>query len=129
MKILKDYDNLYLKCHVLLLANVFEIFWNNSLKNYGLCPSHYLSVPTLSWEAMLNITKVELELNPDSGMYIFFEKGTRGEVSHFSNKYSKASDNYLKSNDPKQEYNHIIYLDEDNLYGYVSFLQQGNSNG
>ena len=30
-------------CDVLLLADVFEKFRNNTLKNYGLCPSHYLS--------------------------------------------------------------------------------------
>ena len=47
MKTMKDYHNLYLKCGVLLLADVFEKFKNNSLKNYRLCPSHYLSVPAL----------------------------------------------------------------------------------
>ena len=53
---MKDYHNLYLKCDVLLLADVFEKFRNNSLKNYGLCPSHYLSAPDLSSDAMLNMT-------------------------------------------------------------------------
>ena len=43
MKTMKYYHNLYLKCDVLLLADVSEKFRNNSLKNYGLCPSHYLS--------------------------------------------------------------------------------------
>ena len=33
MKTVKDYHNLYLKCNVLLLADVFEKFRNNSLKN------------------------------------------------------------------------------------------------
>ena len=41
IKTMKDYHDLYLKCDVLLLADVFEKFINNSLKNYGLCPSHY----------------------------------------------------------------------------------------
>ena len=48
MKTMKDYQNLHLKCDVLLLANVFEKYRSNSLKNYGLCPSHYLSAPLLS---------------------------------------------------------------------------------
>ena len=43
--ILKDYHNLYIKCDVLLLADVFGKFRNNSLKNYGLCPIDYLSAP------------------------------------------------------------------------------------
>ena len=45
---INDYDNLHLKCDVLLFADDFEKFRNNSLKNNGLCPSHYLSAPVLS---------------------------------------------------------------------------------
>ena len=55
----------YLKCDILLLADVFEKFRNNSLQNYGLCPSHCLSAPGLSSDPMLNMTKLELELIPD----------------------------------------------------------------
>ena len=53
MKMMKDYDNLHLKCDILLLTVVFEKFRNNRLKNYGFCPGHYLNVPGLSWDAML----------------------------------------------------------------------------
>ena len=77
MKTLKDYHDLYLKFDVLLLVDAFEKFRNNSLKDYGLCPSHYLRTPALSCDAMLNMIKVELELIPDPEMYVFFEKGTR----------------------------------------------------
>ena len=55
---------------VLLLANVFEKCRNNSLKNY-------LSAPDLSWNAIIKMTKVEVELIPDHDMNIYFEKGTR----------------------------------------------------
>ena len=73
MKTMKGYHDLYLKCDVLLLADVFEIFRNNSLKNYGLCPSHYLSAPGLSWDTMLKMTKIKLIIISDPDMYIFFE--------------------------------------------------------
>ena len=53
MKTMKDYHDLYLKYDVLLLADVFQKFRKNSLKNYGLCQSHYLSALGLSWDAML----------------------------------------------------------------------------
>ena len=33
MKMMKDYPNLYLKCDVLMLADMFAKFRNNSLKN------------------------------------------------------------------------------------------------
>ena len=62
MKTMKDYLYLDLKSDILLLADVFEKFRNNILKNYGLCPSHYLIVPGLSWNAMFKMTKIELEL-------------------------------------------------------------------
>ena len=92
---------------------------NNSMKKYGLCSSHYLSAPALRWDAMLNMTKVELELISDPDIYIFFEKGTRGGVSYISNRYSKDNNKYLKSYDSNQESKHIIYLDANNLYGYA----------
>ena len=114
----KYYHDFYLKCDVLLLADVFEKFRNNSLKNYGLCPSYYLSAPALSWDAMLNMTKIP-KLISDLNMYIFFEKGMRGETSYIPNRYSKANDKYLKCYDPKQESKYIIYLDAKCLYGYA----------
>ena len=77
----KDYHNLYLKCDVLLLGDVFEKFRNNSIKNHGLWPSHYLSAPSLSWDAILSMTKVKLELISDPDMYIFFEKGMKSGAS------------------------------------------------
>ena len=48
MKTLKDYHELYLKYDVLFLADVFETFRNNSLRNYGLCQCHYLGALALS---------------------------------------------------------------------------------
>ena len=131
MKAMKDYHYLYLKCDVLLLADVFEKFRNDNRKNYGFCPSHYLSAPGLSWDAMLKMRKIKLELIPDPDMYIFFEKGTRGGISYISNRYSKSKNRYLKSYDPKQESKNIIYLDANNLYGYAmsKFLPTSGSNG
>ena len=68
---------------------------------------------------MLNMTKVEFERIPDAEMYLFFEEVVRGRVSYISKRYRKASSKYFKSHDPKQESKHIIYLDANNLYGYV----------
>ena len=60
MKTMKDYHDLYLKCDTLILDDVLGKFRNNSLKNYGLLPSHYLSAP--GWDAMLKMTKLNLNL-------------------------------------------------------------------
>ena len=79
---------MYLFCDVLVLADVFQKLRNSSLKNYGLCPDHCLSAPALSWEAMLSVTKAELELISDANMYLFFEKDMRGEVSYIYKRYT-----------------------------------------
>ena len=68
---------------------------------------------------MLKITKVELELITDPNSYILFGKGTRGGVSYISNRCSKGTYNCLKSYDQKKESKRIVYLDRNNLYGYV----------
>ena len=110
---MKDYHDLYLKCDVLLVADVFEKFRNSSLKSYELCPSHYLSAP---WIAMLNMTRVEHELISYADMYLFFEKGMRGGVSYISKEYSKTNNKYLKFYDPGQKSKHIMYLAVNNVY-------------
>ena len=51
----------------------------------------------------------------------------RGRVLCISKRYSKASNNYLKSYDPKQASKLIIYLNANNLCGYAvsTFLSTG----
>ena len=101
METMKDYCDLYLKYTALLLA-FFEKFRNNNLRNHGLCPSHYLSAPAWKLDAMLFMTKVVLELIPDPDIYILRKMCYRLSF-YISNRYSKASNKYLKSYDPKQE--------------------------
>ena len=82
----KDYQEFCFKWNVLLLADIFEKF-----RHYGLSLSHYLSAPALSWHAMLNMKKVELELI--SGVACF-EKDMIGRVSYIAKRYSKANNKY-----------------------------------
>ena len=110
---------MYLKYDILLLANEFEKYRKDISKNYGLHPSHCLTEPGLYWDAMLKMTKIELKLIPDHGMYIIFQKGTRGGIYYISNRHCIDNNKYLKSYDVKQEWKHIIYLDANSLYGYV----------
>ena len=61
------------KKHV-LLADVYEKVISTCLKYYGLDPCHYFSEPGLSWDAMLKMTKVELEEISDPDKYMFLKK-------------------------------------------------------
>ena len=102
-------------CYCWLMCS--KKFRNSSLKNYGLCPSHYLSATTLNWDTMLSVTKVAHEIISNAEFYLFFEKGIREGVSYISKKYSKINNNYLKSYAIQQELKHIIHLHTNSLCG------------
>ena len=78
-KTMKDYPELHWKYDIILLADVIKRIRNNSVKDYVLRSSHYLS--TLNWDAMFNIKKGELKHFSDADMYLFFEEGMRGGYS------------------------------------------------
>ena len=61
-KTFMDYHDLYNVSDVLLLADIFETFRDTCMKNYKLDPAWYYTSPGLSWDAMLKMTKIELEL-------------------------------------------------------------------
>ena len=66
-QILGDHHDVYLKSDVLLLADVFESFRKMTLATYKLDPAHYFTAPGLSWDVMLKLTGVMLQLvdSPD----------------------------------------------------------------
>ena len=64
------------------------------------------------------MTKVQGKRISDADMYLLSEKGMKGEFPQFK-RYSKASNKYLKSCDPKKESEHIKYLDRNNFCGYA----------
>ena len=123
-----QYHDLYLGSDVLLLAHVFESFRRTCLQYYKLDPCHYFTSPGLSWDAMLKMTEVELELMTDIDMYQFIEKGMRGGISYISHRHGLANNKYMKGYDKKAPSKYIMYLDANNLYGWAmsQHLPTGN---
>ena len=123
-----QYHDLYLKSDLLLLSDVFESFRKMCLEYYKLDPCWYFSSPGLSWDAMLKMTKIKLELMVDIDMFIFIEKGMRGGVSYIANRYGKANNVYMKKYDEKAPSKYLMYLDANNLYGWAmsQYLPTGN---
>ena len=89
IKTLGEYHDLYLKTDVLLLADVFEKFIKTCSDYYGLDPCHYYSSPGLSWDAILKMTGVELELISDIDKHLFIEKGMRGGISYIAKRHKR----------------------------------------
>ena len=110
-----DYHDFYLKTDVLLLADVFEKFVKTCLDYYGLNHCHYCSAPGLSWDAMLKMTKVKLDLISDINMHLFIEKGMRGGILHICERYSKANNKYIQCHDSNKK---LKYWDANNLCGW-----------
>ena len=126
-----DYHALYLKFDILLLADVFENFRSTCLQYYKLDPCHYVTSPGLSWDAMLKMTDIKLELMSDIDMFQFVEKGTRGGISYIANRYKEANNKYMKEYNKEKPSKYIMYLDANNLYGYAmsQYLPKVDLNG
>ena len=114
-----EYHDLYLKSNVLLLADVFESFCKMCLEYYKLDPCWYFTSPGLSWDVMLKMTDIKLELMVDIDMFQFIEKGMRGGISYVANRYGKANNKYMKKYDEKVPSKYIMYLDANNLHGWA----------
>ena len=55
-------------CH---LADVFQKFSNFANEKYEIDPRHSYTLPGFSWQTMLKLTKIELELISNPDMYLF----------------------------------------------------------
>ena len=122
MKTFGEYHDLYLKCDVLLLCDVFEKFIDICLEYYGLDPCHYFSSPNLAWDAMLKMSSVRLKLTDDIDMHLFIERGMRGGISFIAKRYCRANNEFVKGYDRDKEKSFITYWDVNNSYG-VAMLE------
>jgi len=117
-KTFKDYHLIYLKCDVLLLADVFEHFRKVCMNYYKLDPANYLSAPSLSWDAMLLKTGIKLDLITDIKMLDMVERMKRGGLCFVGSKrHVKANNKYLSDYDKSKPSNYLMYWDANNLYG------------
>jgi len=121
-KTFRDFHNLSLESDVTLLADVFETFREMMLKTHALDPAHYFSVPQMSWDAMMKLTEVELELLSDHEMHLLVESGIYGGISFISHRHSKANNKYMKEHDKSKPTKHLLYVDENNQYGKSMML-------
>ena len=114
-----DYHNSHLLNDVLLLANVFEIFRDVCLQHFGLDTAHNYTSSGLSWQAALKVMDVELDLLTDIDQHLFIEEGIRGVVAMTNHQYIWAKVLGMENYDSSKRNNYIMYLDANNLHGWV----------
>lgn len=118
IKDLGEYTDLYLKTDVLLLTDIFQNFRKTCKQHYKLDPAFYITAPSLSFDAMLLKTGVQLELVSDLAIVRMIQNGIRGGLCMCSHRYAKANNKYLSKCDASKPQCFIVYLDCNNLYGY-----------
>ena len=124
-----EYHDLYLKCDLLLLCDVFEKFISVCLKDCGLYPSHYYSSSGLSWDAMVKMIGVRLEKIDNTDVHLLLEKRMRDGVSYISKRFSKSSnDKTTMYWDMNNIYRTIMSIDYLPYEGF-KFLSEGEIDG
>ena len=116
---LGEYHDLCVKLDTALLADVFENFRDKHIEIDKLDPAYFLTTPSLSCWVCLKNTGVKLELLTDEDMFFTYEKGIWGGMCQVTCKYAEANNKYMKNSDKNQESSFLIYVDANNLYGWV----------
>ena len=91
-----NYSILYLKTDVCHLADVFQKFRNFCFETYELDCRYSYTLPGYSWQCMLKMTKIELDLISNQDMYLFLMDSIRGSITQVNKKYSKAVNTELR---------------------------------
>ena len=120
MKTMQDYMETYCMCDTLILAEVFEMFRMESIVNFGMDPTHFISLPGFAFKAFLKKTDVELEYITDPNIFEMLSSNLRGGHSFCSQRYEESSlfKNLFNGNMAKSSSNmdqHLIYIDANNL--------------
>ena len=102
-----DYTLLYCISDTVLLAEVMFAFFDEVKKEFGLCASNYISLPQLSFDIMLLVSKIELDNLPNLDMVLMYENSIRGGTVFVNQRETNV----------KKDGGFVEYLDFNNLYG------------
>ena len=86
---------MYVQSDSLLLADVFENFWNMCLEIYELAPAHFITAPGLAWQAAVKKTKIKPDLLTAIDMLLMVEKGIKGGIYHVIHQFLKVNKKYM----------------------------------
>ena len=116
----RDYMLIYLKRDVYQLADIFENFRQLSLREDGLDPAYYMTLPGLTWDSAFKMTGAKVDLLTDETRYKFVESGIRGGMTFVNEHHIVANTprvpETFKPNEPLRD---LLYVDANNLYGHA----------
>ena len=114
---LYEYTLLYNHTDTLLLAEIMMVYRKIIQDHFKMDINHFLGIPGLSFNIMLKISKVRLELISNPEICDFFRNSIRGGMSFIATRRAKSD--YIDSDvkNCSKRMTHIRYIDGNNLYG------------
>ena len=110
----------YLKCEVLSLADVFENFRTTCISYYKLDPANYLTCPSRAWDAMLEMTIIELEQINDIRISDIIERMERGGLCFVGSKrHVEVNNRYVENYDINNPEHYLVYWGANHLYWWA----------
>jgi hypothetical protein len=106
----------YLHLDIYLLADLFEAFRQLCLREDGLDPIHFVSLPGLSYLACFKRSGETIDLLQDIDMVRLFERGIRGGLTFVNKHKVEARIPELGNNQDENVY--LVDWDMNNLYGH-----------
>ncbi len=118
-KTLGDFADIYVLMDTLILQDVFCKFRKDIYRSFSLDVCNYYSLPRLSFEACLKMTKATVELITDREMYDFVHDSIRGGLCLVPGRYFKINHPSQPDYDCYKPVQTAYSTDFNNLYGWA----------
>lgn len=97
-----------------------------AMSEYKLDPAFYVSSPSFSFDAMLLMTNIELDLIKDPTMYIFIELGLRGGVSSIFKRIATSNNIHNVNYDKRIDGQTLFYTGDVDCIFYLIIGNRDN---
>ena len=116
---MKDYLLIYLFCDVLILTEAFQKFREIIFNIHKLDPAHFVTLPSLSMEAALFDSKIEIDLLNDITVFNEIENNICGGFTSVVQSRNTFNNPNLDNFDESQQLSSGVFLDVNALYSKI----------
>ena len=125
---LKDYMKLYFQRDICLLADVFQMFRNNSFNEYQLFPAYFVSAQQLAWNALVKHINWPIPLITDPELYRMIQPNIQRGICQASIRYARANNKLMGSLYDQKPTSYIMEVNANNLYGWTMSQEMPDGN-